>query len=101
MEQKFCTGCDRHCPADALHCGKGRKLFGVETKADRVMESGTPELLSRCARMLRRVAEQTENPMAVLTAEEQQQLTDLLTKLAREWKAQMPDKGHHHHGKHH
>lgn len=101
MEQKFCTGCDRHCPVDALHCGRGRKLFGMETTADRVMESGTPELLNRCARMLRRVAEQNENPMAVLSAEEQQQLTDLLTKLAQEWKAQLPDKGHHHHGKHH
>ncbi len=34
--KEVCPGCGRHCPADNLHCSKGRRHFGVteETKED-------------------------------------------------------------------
>lgn len=32
LEKKECPCCDRHCPVENLHCGKGREYFGVENE---------------------------------------------------------------------
>lgn len=31
-EKKECPCCDRHCPADKLHCSKGKEYFGISAK---------------------------------------------------------------------
>lgn len=32
--KEVCPCCDRHCPADNLHCSKGRKHFGLADDKD-------------------------------------------------------------------
>ena len=31
---QVCPNCDRHCPIDNLHCGRGREYFGIAEPAD-------------------------------------------------------------------
>ena len=33
-QQTYCTGCDKNCTATDLHCGKGRRILGLEPNND-------------------------------------------------------------------
>ena len=43
--EKNCPCCDRHCPADQLHCNRGREHFGLPLEEER---GELARLLQKC-----------------------------------------------------
>lgn len=85
MEQT-CPCCERHCPASALRCSRGEAHFsGGHPEAPR---EDLITLLRRCGHFLHHSLAQdadTAPLLAVLTAEEQAELTALLKKCLNNW----------------
>ena len=109
MENKLptnCNQCPNSCPADSLSCDKGRAYFerlknGEETV---LPPSDNPlvKLLTACAKVaehksvkMRQHGADESVMFKCLSAEEQSQLQDLLSKLQQTWKE---DHERHHKG---
>lgn len=106
-----CPQCGRHCPADALECGRGRSYFGVAGEEQGCGHKhkhlgGLPGLLHRCGRFVRHSDLEEAELFQALTGEEKAALQDILEKLSASWQIEL-DKDHHHDhhghggGKHH
>ena len=101
-----CPQCPRHCPADALSCGRGRAFFGQESSMQEDHEEhehrgfdhprgerghhGKPDLetleglLQACGHALHHGREESVS-FTALSQEEQLQLKMLLKKLLESW----------------
>ena len=47
MIQKYCDQCDRHCPLDALRCGRGYRMYGNSQQEDMQEHNSVREADSR------------------------------------------------------
>ena len=86
MEQ-FCPCCHRHCPADALNCGRGQKYFEKkEYPGNRHPETTEEKIilqLRRCGHFLHHTKESAadaEQLLGALSDEERTTLSSLLEK---------------------
>lgn len=99
MKQEFnnpnvCPCCGRHCPADDLHCPRGKKYFGAE-EGDTVehhahhmppIKDETAALLLKCGHCLHHgLTENADNILSFLSADEKNELTKLLNKCLENW----------------
>ena len=104
--EKNCPFCDRHCPADQLHCNRGREHFGLPLEEERggyghgdhghgghgehgrgghgrPEEDGLITLLRRCGHYLHHGAGEAD--LSALTREERGELARLLQKCLDSW----------------
>lgn len=100
-----CDQCERHCPVDALQCGRGRSRFGLTNPNEqerREMPDGPIGLLQQCGHVLHHGGVGGDDPLRALSAQERAELERLLSLLLADWKtragAAMPSAhpGHHH-----
>lgn len=103
--EKNCPCCGRHCPSDALSCGRGMEYFGVTGKQRERGGHGGPGrgedpnaplsqrvlgAMRRCGHYLHHNAGHggavdSEALLAALSEREQQELLDLLNKCMQGW----------------
>lgn len=102
--ENTCPCCGRHCPADDLHCDRGREHFGGEGESrgphgahashgPHGPHESRPEekalmLLRKCGHFLHHSGDAAGNParlFSVLTEEERLQLETLLEKCLNSW----------------
>lgn len=94
--EKNCPCCDRHCPADQLHCNRGREHFGLPLEEERGGHGhgghgghGHPNedplimLLRRCGHDLHHSEGGAD--LSALTREERGELARLLQKCLDSW----------------
>ncbi|MDO5397252.1 MAG: hypothetical protein Q4G33_04915 [bacterium] len=89
-----CPCCGRHCPADDLHCSRGRNYFGQEqsqrSKDRHVIniKDETVHLMLQCGHALHHgLKERAENEdiLSFLSPSEKKELTSLLKKCVNAW----------------
>lgn len=112
MEQKYCDQCENHCPADDLHCGKGRRYFGVESKEGEDRGHGPFQgkaegpigRLRQCGHMLHHgMTSGNDDLLSALSEQERAELERLLGKLVEDWesrKGSQPEEREGHKGGH-
>lgn len=91
--EKNCPCCDRRCPAEQLHCNRGREHFGLPLEEERGGHGhghGRPDedplitLLRRCGHCLHHGAGEAD--LSALTREERAELARLLQKCLDSWR---------------
>ena len=88
-----CPCCGRHCPADDLHCPRGKKHFEGEGGAAEHHNHHTPQikdetavLLLKCGHYLHHgLTENADNILSFLSDDEKNELTKLLNKCLEHW----------------
>lgn len=104
MNNQNCNQCENNCPVDALKCGRGRRLFGVEasegrnfsgsrgTHGPRFEKTDNPVLLLRqCGHMLHHGAIGGDDLLSALNEDEKKELTRLLTALVNDWQSHISE----------
>lgn len=98
MKQHFenvCPGCGRHCPADNLHCQRGKAYFGQEVGETRHnkgkevnIKDRTVMLMLKCGHLLHhglRKRAESEDILYFLSEKEKNELASLLKKCIDVW----------------
>lgn len=91
-----CPCCGRHCPADDLHCPRGKAYFGQESEQSQHakgrqggnIKDETVMLMLRCGHLLHhglRERAEKEDILSFLSQSEKNELTALLKKCINEW----------------
>lgn len=91
--ENTCPCCDRHCPVNDLHCGKGRKYFGISEERPHREHTNNNDpkaiaLIRRCGRYLHHGIDRdadTSHLLKALSSEEIALLEDLLEKCLADW----------------
>lgn len=96
----FCPCCGRHCPADDLHCPRGREYFGMETdtsgRHDNAHHHGHSDtgmtiddkvisLLLKCGHHLHHNTDRGNADISFLSEEEKHEFISLLKKCLKNW----------------
>ncbi|MGN0107372.1 MAG: hypothetical protein ACI4A5_06735 [Hominilimicola sp.] len=96
----ICPCCGRHCPAEDLHCPRGRSYFGAgndenrgnqhhcDGRASVEIKDETVRLLLKCGHTLHhglREKAAKEDILSFLSPEEKDDLTALLEKCIKNW----------------
>lgn len=104
-QNENCPGCGRHCPADALHCGRGREYFGIQIpegenghhrrmpvkdNPDAPLSEQVLGAMRGCGHFLHHSvghgnSADSEALLAVLSEEEKKQLLAMLKKCLNSW----------------
>lgn len=99
--KQVCPCCDRHCPAENLHCSRGKEHFGLPTDKNERKGHGPREideknmsadeivliLMRQCGHFLHHNMGGGEAAeLSFYTEEEKQELIRLLKKCINEWK---------------
>lgn len=95
-----CPCCGRHCPADDLHCPRGRSYFGQEPEQSQShhakgghgpggnIKDETVILLLKCGHYLHhdlRESAENEDILSFLSTDEKNELKKLLNKCLEHW----------------
>lgn len=92
-----CPCCERHCPADNLHCRRGEIYFGKVTDTDKHADRGhghnmpdikdeTVFLMLKCGHYLHHgLDKKSEDVLSFLSDDEKTELTKLLKKCIEQW----------------
>lgn len=93
MKKQLCDQCENQCPVDALQCGRGRRHFGLESKADgkerigHEISQGPIGQLRQCGHLLHHGGVGGDDLLSALNPQEQSELERLLGTLLADWKA--------------